>query len=582
MKKLLFLLLFLPFLSKAQTSGFFNMSQTQQVLSGPTIGLSGVLSAFTTFVGSASATQTFQVSGFNLTNSGTVTAPSPMEVSLNNTTFASSVSLTLAGTAFTGQPVTIFLRIKSSASLGSYSGNIAVTSTGATTANEPFTASVLAIPVINETGSLTAFTTTVGTASTAQTFTFTASNLLSNVTWTAGTGMEVSSNGTTYASTAVFTQSGGSASGTVSVRIAAATSVGSYSGNITGTATSATTSNVAFTATVSTAAVAHYRIITIPTTSVTATQTNFPVLIQGTFAYLATLTNGGKVANSSGFDITFSSDAAGTSPLNWEVEQYNPVTGAITAWVNCASLTTSSSTLIYMHYGNSSITTFQGNISATWNTGFGAVWHMANTLTGSGQTVPDATSNANNLTANGSWTSGQQITGSPVGGALQLTHTSSNYFSIGTPFVFTNTSDYTLEGWFNISVGDNTSYAFADATSGTSTNWFSSTYRIFNGSADIAVANTSTTINTWEYLVVVKSQGSSTETVYRNATAGTPGTSFNGVTISNLGNLTSGTTSNMKMAEVRVSNVVRSASWIATCYSNQNNPSGFYSIGIEN
>jgi hypothetical protein len=66
----------------------------------------------------------------------------------------------------------------------------------------------------------TAFTNTYGTASTAQTFTIAGSNLTNNVTATAPTGFEVSTNGTSYASTTTFTQSGGSAGGTLHVRLA--------------------------------------------------------------------------------------------------------------------------------------------------------------------------------------------------------------------------------------------------------------------------------------------------------------------------------------------------------------------------
>src|SRR5687768_9845668 len=60
------------------------------------------------------------------------------------------------------------------------------------------------------------------------------------------------------------------------------------------------------------------RTITIDRTKVPNTdQTNFPMLITGTFSYLATAANGGNVQNSSGFDIIFTSDAAGSTLLSW-------------------------------------------------------------------------------------------------------------------------------------------------------------------------------------------------------------------------------------------------------------------------
>jgi hypothetical protein len=76
---------------------------------------------------------------------------------------------------------------------------------------------------INATTAVTSadFTTTYGTASSAQTFAIAGTNLVANITATAGTGFEVSSDGSTYGSTATFTNSSGSASGTLYARLAA-------------------------------------------------------------------------------------------------------------------------------------------------------------------------------------------------------------------------------------------------------------------------------------------------------------------------------------------------------------------------
>src|SRR5579864_3505140 len=58
------------------------------------------------------------------------------------------------------------------------------------------------------------------------------------------------------------------------------------------------------------------RAITIDHTKVPNTdQSNFPVLISGTYSYLATTGNGGKVMNANGYDIIFTSDAGGLNPL---------------------------------------------------------------------------------------------------------------------------------------------------------------------------------------------------------------------------------------------------------------------------
>ena len=70
-------------------------------------------------------------------------------------------------------------------------------------------------------------------------------------------------------------------------------------------------------------AFSYYRTITVPHSSVPSNQTDFPIFFIGTFSYLATVANGGKVQSSSGYDIVFTSDLAGTSPLNFERVHWN-------------------------------------------------------------------------------------------------------------------------------------------------------------------------------------------------------------------------------------------------------------------
>src|ERR1700733_9172999 len=72
----------------------------------------------------------------------------------------------------------------------------------------------------------------------------------------------------------------------------------------------------------------YMRTITIAHAQVPNTdQTNFPFLFNTTDALLASTANGGHVTNANGYDIIFTSDAAGTQKLNHEIESYNPTTG---------------------------------------------------------------------------------------------------------------------------------------------------------------------------------------------------------------------------------------------------------------
>ncbi|GGB68937.1 hypothetical protein GCM10007424_06130 [Flavobacterium suaedae] len=91
------------------------------------------LTSVTTVTGTASTTRSFTVTGANLTNNVTVAAPANFEVSTSSSSgFADSISLTQSGGTLTGQPVTVYSRIKASAPAGIYSGNIILSTTGGT------------------------------------------------------------------------------------------------------------------------------------------------------------------------------------------------------------------------------------------------------------------------------------------------------------------------------------------------------------------------------------------------------------------------------------------------------------------
>jgi uncharacterized repeat protein (TIGR02543 family) len=89
-------------------------------------------------------------------------------------------------------------------------------------------------PVINTTGSITAMDTTYGTTSTTRNFSFNGLNLTgTEVIVTAPSGFEVATtSGGSYSNTITYAINSGSSSGTVYVRLAATTPVGTYNGNI--------------------------------------------------------------------------------------------------------------------------------------------------------------------------------------------------------------------------------------------------------------------------------------------------------------------------------------------------------------
>jgi len=106
-------------------------------------------------------------------------------------------------------------------------------------------------PEISATGNLTAFTTTNGTASAAQSFTAGGVGLDGNITVTAPSSFEVSSDGTAYSPALDLVSSNGTVvTTTLYARIAASAPVGSPSGTISFTSANATTQTLAVTGSV--------------------------------------------------------------------------------------------------------------------------------------------------------------------------------------------------------------------------------------------------------------------------------------------------------------------------------------------
>jgi lysophospholipase L1-like esterase len=105
----------------------------------PTITTSGTLAAVNTTYGAASASPTsFTVSGANLTAGIMITPPAGFEVSQavgGASGYAGSGTAITVGSGGTIASTTIYVRLAATAAVGTYSGNIVCSSTGATTRN---------------------------------------------------------------------------------------------------------------------------------------------------------------------------------------------------------------------------------------------------------------------------------------------------------------------------------------------------------------------------------------------------------------------------------------------------------------
>lgn len=195
------------------------------------------LNSFSTTVGTASAIQSFILTGTNLSGPVAVTPPSGYEAAVSSGGTYRTTALSISQTnATAGQ--SIFVRLAAATPAGTYGTPAAPfyidnTATGAVTKSvavdgivAPLTPAIVANP-----SSLAVFTATVGTASVAQSYTLTPTALSAPITVTAPTGYEVSlALGSGYAASVSASQT---ATTTIYVRLAASAALGVYNGTVT-------------------------------------------------------------------------------------------------------------------------------------------------------------------------------------------------------------------------------------------------------------------------------------------------------------------------------------------------------------
>lgn len=325
------------------------------------------------------------------------------------------------------------------------------------------------------------------------------------------------------------------------------------------------------------AVTSYYRVITIDKTKVpTSDKTDFPVLISGTYSYLATEGNGGNVKNANGYDIGFYSDAGLTTKLKWETERYIAATGEVIYWVKVPTLSTSSDTVIYIGYGNSTITTDQSDPTNVWDSYNKTVLHYPD---GTTLNTNDSTSNANNYGSSSATAGAVKIGGGAVFAASDMT---------GNGFSFSG--DFTISFWIKTST--NGVFIF-QANAGTPLIYLTVGNIGLGGTADKLVVVTRTDSGV---LQVFNSTGSIDDNILHlchvirdsttlrfyidGAASGTGAINSGAITATGGSEVGVGAFVG-QLDEVKVAITARDSSWVATEYNNQNDPSTFYSVGSQ-
>ena len=328
-------------------------------------------------------------------------------------------------------------------------------------------------------------------------------------------------------------------------------------------------------------------------------QTDFPVLISGTYPFLATVANGGNVQSPSGYDIIFTSDATGLNKLDHEIDSYDPVTGTVNFWVRIPTLSHTFDTVIYVFCGNSNIVASQENKLGAWKNGYVSVYHLSN-----GTTLSAADSlNANNGTNEGATaTTGMMDGAGNFNGATSYIALPAAAF--GSYPTTGSTTSYTLsfEAWFKTasngvilgqtdgtmpggSPGGDVPAIYIDTAGYVRASMF------WHGSGSSQILSSAAyNDNRWHSLVDTYNDGM--ETLYVDGVVLGTQEATEEMYASRYGYfLGAGETSswpstvggwsylNGALDEARISAEARSADWIATEYANESSPSTFYKVG---
>lgn len=346
------------------------------------------------------------------------------------------------------------------------------------------------------------------------------------------------------------------------------------------------------------------RTVTMNHGSVAATQSSFPVIVQldssncGTT--LETVGNGGHIQNTttqaSGpavtmpADLIFTSDSAGATKIPWEVESYDAVNGKLVAWVNISSLSSSVDTVIYVFYGDASVTTPQNTGSFipanVWDANYVGVWHNANNAAST--TISDSTANAFTMTGSGN-TSGATTAGQ-VNGALNFT----SYTASRARNATLEPANVTVEVWANPTGGQASNApivikAFDTLHSSPFISYgitINSVYQYFmgiGGATKVFNNGTSPSVGTWIHLAFT--YDGTTIRSYENGVTKATLAAAGAISYSNglvfFAVDETAVAASLKIDEVRISNTPRSQTWITTGYTNQNAPLSFSTIGSE-
>lgn len=324
--------------------------------------------------------------------------------------------------------------------------------------------------------------------------------------------------------------------------------------------------------------------ITINSSQVAGTSnfTDFPILVEVIDNDLRTTGNGGRIENSNGYDIIFTTSDCNTV-LDHQIEEYTGSNGEIIFWVRIPTLNASTNTLIHMYYGNSSANT-DPSVETVWDANFTGVYHLSNNdltdAAGSNDCSNNSTSNRGNAKIDGG-----------------RTYNNVNDY-IECPVTGMSMSTGTVSLWARADAFPSAHQYFYGHTA-TSGSWASRIQLYTNentGLLDLGLGDSHGRdvnfydLNSGEYYFIALTWDNGDYEVYVNDGLEASGT-YTGLTTLNtsnehdIGNDGRGSARDEgfdgRLDEYQFSNVARSGNWLETAYNSQNAPGTFLSFTTE-
>lgn len=334
-------------------------------------------------------------------------------------------------------------------------------------------------------------------------------------------------------------------------------------------------------------AFSYYKSVTLAESqSGTVDSTDWPLTIcldgnvQAADADLKTIANGGFVTSASGYDIRPYADSALTTPLTFELSFYEATTGKLVMYVKIPTLSASVDTVIYLAFGDAGITT-DGSSTSTWNSAYKIVAHLPD-----GTTLDLTNSTSSGITL--SKGSGCTATSGEINGGAAFDGSAANGYIESAAFLL-GANNVTFSCWCYSTNFDQSAYLIIKRN--VNTQWSLE----FNAAADqIILKGGSTTTLTYGILPsnsnwhhIACTIDGTTGIIFLDGAVVAGGTISAFTDTSSIcdfaraGEFGGFSPFTGKMDELRVSNVVRTGSWLLADYNSQKVSSTFITWGTK-